>query len=52
MAAAEVPPLDGITRIATEEAFAPPDMIARYRQLESRPLEEMELRLAIERVEA
>lgn len=28
-----IEPLEGITRIATEEAFAPPDMIARYRQL-------------------
>jgi 5-carboxyvanillate decarboxylase len=26
-------PLDGITRIATEEAFAPPDMIERYKDL-------------------
>lgn len=26
-------PLEGITRIAAEEAFAPPDMIERYKQL-------------------
>ncbi len=33
MADAEIRPLDGITRIATEEAFAPPDMIERYKAL-------------------
>lgn len=29
----DIQPLDGITRIATEEAFAPPDMIERYKRL-------------------
>jgi len=29
----DIQPLEGITRIATEEAFAPPDMIERYKRL-------------------
>jgi 2,3-dihydroxybenzoate decarboxylase len=33
MAVPEVEPLAGIDRIATEEAFAPPDMLERYRDL-------------------
>ena len=36
MADTDIRPLDGITRIATEEAFAPPDMIERYKALISR----------------
>jgi 2,3-dihydroxybenzoate decarboxylase len=35
MAEADIRPLDGITRIATEEAFAPTDMIERYKALVS-----------------
>ncbi|MGD2168265.1 MAG: amidohydrolase family protein [Gammaproteobacteria bacterium] len=38
MAQSGIPPLEGITRIATEEAFAPPDMIERYRHLISKRL--------------
>ena len=33
MADSPIAPLAGISRIATEEAFAPPDMIERYKQL-------------------
>ncbi|HMB72823.1 MAG TPA: amidohydrolase family protein [Gammaproteobacteria bacterium] len=33
MAENDIRPLEGITRIATEEAFAPPDMIERYKRL-------------------
>lgn len=38
MADPEIKPLEGITRIATEEAFAPADMIERYKHLISNRL--------------